>query len=102
MRTWQKLNEDEKQAATEVATGKILTAVVEGTIRFNDKLNGDAVQASIDEAIERANKMRTPWFAGEYVYEVVGDFLRSIGQCDAQDAYYPDPGEQVIRLLMPA
>lgn len=98
MKKWEDLKPDEQQAAIGKATGEILTAVVEGAIRFNDEANKDTMQAEIDAAIEKANDNRTPWFAGEYVYDAVGERLRSMGKCDAEDAYYPEPGESVIRL----
>lgn len=98
MRVWNDLNEDEQTRAVNKALDNLLNDVVEGAIRFNDKLNQDTLQASIDTAIEAANGNQTPWFAGEYVYEAVGDELRGMAQCDAVDALYPSPSESVIRV----
>lgn len=98
MRTWTELNKDEQDQALQIATDRILKDVVEGSIRFNDELNEDTLQAEIDQAIGKANRMQTPWFAGEYVFEAVGDMLEGMAQCDAEDALYPSPEEDIIRL----
>jgi len=98
MKTWNQLNKEDQNKAINIATNQILEAIVEGSIRFNDKLNNDTLQHDIDIAIEQANKMRTPWFAGEYVIEAVGETLKGMAQCDAKDSFYPDPTEAVIRL----
>jgi len=44
--------------------------------------------------------MQTPWFAHEYIMEAVGDELRAMAQCDAEDASYAmeDDGP-IVRLL---
>lgn len=98
MKRWKDLSEDEQQKAVGKATAQLLDVVVEGSIRFNDDLNHDSLQTDIDTAIKEANGNRTPWFAGEYVMEAVGDTLRSMAQCDAEDSYYPEVGESIIRL----
>lgn len=98
MKTWNDLDHDERKKAVDKATELVLEVVIEGSVRFNDELNGDNLQQNIDSAIEAANKNRTPWFAGEYVYDAVGDQLRNMGQSDAEEAYYPEKNEMIIRL----
>lgn len=98
MRVWNDLDESERTRAIDKALDQLLEAVVEGTIRFNDERNKDALQAKINTAIEAANKNQTPWFACEYIYEVVDDELRGMAQCDAEDAFYPSPDEGIIRI----
>ena len=98
MKKWNGLSANDQQRAIDRATNAILDAVVKGTIRFSDELNGDTLQAEIDAAIKQANENRTPWFAGECVMEAVGSRLRGMGKTDAQDAYYPEVGEGIIRL----
>lgn len=98
MRTWYDLNDDERKRAVNKATERILGAVLEGAIHFNDALNQDDLQERIDDAIREANGNRTPWFAGEYVMESVGDTLRGMAQCDAEDSFFPACRERVIYL----
>lgn len=98
MRKWNNLNENERTRAVNKVLDKLLEAVVEGAIRFDDELNKNTLQAKIDTAIKAANKNQTPWFAGEYIYEVVSDELRGMAQCDAEDAFYPSPDERIIRI----
>jgi hypothetical protein len=90
------LTDDERTAAIEKATESLLTAIVEGAIRFNDELNHDDLQARIDGAFERAEAMQTPWFAGEYVMEVAGDDIRGMASCDAEDAMFPREDVRII------
>ena len=96
MKKFSKLTKEQKQAAIDKATDELLQAVVEGAISFNDGLNGDHLQKRINMAMDQADKMRTPWFAGEYVMDAVGDELRGMALCTAEDALYVEPGELVV------
>lgn len=69
MKTYEQLTEYEKVFVTECQTQKLLKGIIEGGIRFNDKLNGDDLQARLDKAINDADENETPWFAGEYILE---------------------------------
>ena len=97
MKTYQQLTKDQQGKAREKALEELLKAVVEGQIRFNDSLNGDGMQGKIDKACAEAEQMQTPWFAHEYVMDAVGDDLRGMARCDAEDAIYPE-GERIIQL----
>jgi hypothetical protein len=96
MKTWEQLSPDEKLRATAKATGSLLEAILEGTFRFNDELNKDDLQARIDGAITEAEKLHTPWFAGEIIMERAGEEIESMAICDAKDALYPEPCELVL------
>jgi hypothetical protein len=108
MRTYEQLTEVEQGQAIDFASESLYRAIVEGSVRFNDALNHDTLQAAIDAAGEEANRMQTPWFAIEYIRDAtytddlapgpqsVGDRLRGMARCDAEDALYPDPTERVI------
>ena len=100
MRTFDDLSSHEQVKARSKALDELLTLVAEGAIRFNDKLNGDHLQAKIDAAWRKAEQMQTPWFAHEYIMEAVGDELRAMAQCDAEDTTYAaeDDGP-IVRLL---
>ena len=98
MRTFKQLTAKEQGKAREKALEELLTIVAEGAIRFNDKLNGDGLQARIDAAWDKANAMQTPWFIGSYIMDTCEDDLRSMAEADAEDALYPDPSEHIIHI----
>lgn len=93
MKKYNELNKQEKEQAVEKTLTALLTGIIEGAVRFDDKKNGDDLQARIDRAVEEADEMRTPWFSGEYVLDAVGEELRGMAQVDAEEAYYTEPCE---------
>ena len=98
MKTYEQLTKQEQEQAIDQETNDLLRAIIEGAVRFNDKLNGDDLQARIDEAIERAHEMQTPWFAHEYIMDTCADDIRSIASSQATTAIYLEDGEHAIRL----
>ncbi len=77
----------QKSALAYFATD-LLKDILEHGVRFNDDLNSNDLQARIDEAIDKADKMRTPWFAHEYIMETCKDDINGMAQCTAEDAQY--------------
>lgn len=98
MKRWNDLDETEQREAINKSLNNLLDAVAKNIIRFDDELNQDTLQKDIDAAIEEANQNRTPWFATEYIMEAVGPILRGMAMFDAENAYYPECGERIIRL----
>jgi len=96
MKRFDELTQAQQRAAEDRFLCRWLKAVCEGTIRFNDELNHDTLQARIDKAIERANQMQTPWFAHEYVLDTCREDLEGLARADAQDALYPSADETVM------
>lgn len=90
MRAYTELTTEEQGQAVEYHLRGLLQAILEGGIRFNNKLNEDDLQERIDRAMQEAEDMQTPWFAGEYIMEAAGDDLRIMAQCDAEDTQYAD------------
>lgn len=99
MKTFAELSTDLQAKAVELALTDLLTAICEGAIRFNDDLNGDNLQGRIDAAFEKAEAMRTPWFAQEYVMDACADDLRGMAQCSAEDCLYRLPSDPHIVTL---
>lgn len=95
MKTFDKLNDEQKAAAVAKCVTQLLTAICEGQIRFSDEKNGDSLQARIDAAFEKAKAMRTPWFAHEYIMDTCADDIKSMAQADAEDSIYSE-GEHVV------
>ena len=96
MKRYAELTQEQRGEAVEKAAGKLLGAILEGGLHFNDSLNHDDLQARIDKAIAKAEAMRTPWFAHEYIMETCQEEIVGMATCDAEDAYYPEPGELTI------
>lgn len=112
MRTYDQLTEEQQAKAQELALTRLLECILEG-MRFSDELNHDEFQASIDRAIAKADEMKTPWFAHEYIMEArynpgeghiteddglwpVAESLRGMAQCNAEDALYTEANEHVV------
>lgn len=98
MRTFDELNEQEQSRAISKVCGEILEDILSGALRFNDELNQDDLQARIDAAISKAERLYTPWFAHEYIMDTCKEDLESMARSWALDALYPSPDETIIRL----
>lgn len=96
MKTFDELGPEEQDRAVQYCLNRLLKAVTEGAIRFDDEINGDDLQARIELAGVRAEAMRTPWFAHECVMEAVGEELSGMARCEAEDSLYAEPTENVI------
>jgi len=95
MKTFSQLTKTQKNKAVEHYTNLLLKEIVEGTVRFNDKLNKDDLQARIDKAWKKAEAMQTPWFVGEYIMDTCRDDIESLAEANAEDALYPEENESV-------
>lgn len=100
MKTFNELSSEQKLAAVNKAVKRLLTSICEGAMNFNDKLNGDDLQARIDAAWSKANQMQTPWFIGEYIMDTCRTEIEGMAQCDAEDSLYSE-GENVIAGILP-
>lgn len=96
MKTFIDLTEEQKEKAITQEMSSLLEAIISGAINFNDKLNGDNLQARINTACEKANDMRTPWFSHEYIMDTCSDDIRSMSEASAHDALYSESNEHVI------
>lgn len=113
MKTWDELTEDQRRQAIDKIVAQDLEDIVTGAIRFDDKLNGDNLQAAIDEALAESEANQTPWFAHEFVLEArywpgeghaveddglwpVSELLKSLAIPVCEDALYSEERELVI------
>src|SRR3972149_6940703 len=96
MKTYEQLTVEQQKAAVDKCASNLLTAIVEGAIRFNDELNNDTLQERIDAAFAKADEMQTPWFSHEYIMDTCKDEIMGMAQCEAEDTLYPEPGEQCL------
>jgi hypothetical protein len=100
MKKWKRLNKTQKQAAIQKAVNRLLEDIIEGGIRFNDGANHDDLQARIDTAIAKADKMQTPWFANEYIMDTCKGEIESMARVDAEDAIYLEPHEIAVKGIL--
>lgn len=85
------LNEKQKEYVFNRSKTELLEKIISGELRFNDMLNGDDLQKKIDVAIGKAEKMSTPWFAGEYIVDSVGQEIDSMVRSKIEcDLYYSE------------
>ena len=96
MKTFEQLTPEQQAKTVQQCLTNLLTAIVEGAIRFDDAKNQDTLQKRIDKACAKAEKMRTPWFAHEYVLDTCREDLESMARAEAEDAQYSEPTEHVI------
>ena len=98
MKTYEELSDAEREKARERCLTDILTDICKGVLRFDDRANGDGLQARIDAAFADAEANRTPWFAHEYIMSVCREDLEGMAACDAEDAVYAtEEDPQVLR-----
>ena len=102
IKTYKELSDKQKEDVESKFFGEILSAILNGVLIFNDEANNDNLQATIDAAIDKANSMKTPWFANEYVLEaeytvldsnkvlLVDSLIRSLAHSKAIDALYTE------------
>ena len=103
MRTFEELDQAEKEQAFDLFTNKLLGELITGMFRFNPDIHGD-LQEAIDGAMEQAERLQTPWFAHEYIVDAeysggkVIDTLRDMAKCDASEAFYLRGNEYAVHL----
>jgi hypothetical protein len=97
MKTFDELTKEQQAAAVTKATNDLIAAIIEGALCFNDKLNRDRLQARIDAALAKAEKMQTPWFSHEYIRDdrYVMKRLEGMARCEVENAFYSE-GEHII------
>lgn len=96
MKTFDQLTAAEKTKAILTCTNNLLTAICEGIVSFDDRANGDDLQARIDAAWKKAEAMRTPWFVHEYIMDTCRDDIEAMARCDAEASLYASPDEIVM------
>jgi hypothetical protein len=98
MKTYEQLTDTQKTEAQTFCLQRLLVAIISGNIRFNDKANEDDLQARIDAACKKAEDMKTPWFAHEYIMDTCSEAITAMALCYAEDSIYHTERENVITL----
>ena len=97
MKRYNELTPEQQEAEVEHEVKSLLESLCEG-LRFDDKKNGDDFQQRVDKAIEKAEEMRTPWFAHEYIMDdpYCKETITLMAKSSAEDAMYDRSYERVI------
>lgn len=96
MKRYDELTLEQQTKAQHVYRNKVINALIEQRIRFNDS---DIVKR-LDEAIEKAENNRTPWFLGEFILKdaVLKAMIISMALESAEVAIYLEDDEIAIRI----
>ena len=65
MKKWDELTEEQQSEAKYYVLGVLLRDITQEGMRLID----DSADEAVIKAIEKAEKMQTPWFAHEYVID---------------------------------
>lgn len=100
MRAYKELSKEEKRKAIVIALSQVIKDVCEGTICFfgKDDDNSNDVQKLIDDALDEATSLETPWCAFEMVYVIAKDEIDEIAQKLAEETVYLEDGEYAVTL----
>lgn len=96
MKRYDELTPEQRTKAQFVYRNKVIYALIEQRVRFNDP---DLVKR-FDEAVEKAENNRTPWFLGEFILEdaVLKAMIISMALESAEDSIYLEDDEIAIRI----
>jgi hypothetical protein len=98
MKKFNELTKSQQKKALNFFLTDLLQNIAAGIIVFNDKANGDDLQARINAAGEEADRLQTPWFIGEIIMEKCGKELTAMAQCTAEDHLYAEDHEKFVDL----
>ena len=99
LKKFHELSDKARKSAVAMCTNELLELIISDGVRFNDKLNGDDMQKRIDNAMAESLANHTPWFVHEYVMDAVGDRIKSMARCTAEDIMYVMDDTQFARVL---
>jgi hypothetical protein len=87
-------------AAEEASWRHVIEGFMSGAFSFGPRTK---LGRLFDKAIDKANQMRTPWFAHEYIMDepLLRKAILRIAEDDMRAAYYPEYGDIVLRLNEP-
>jgi hypothetical protein len=88
VKTYDELTSEQQESARLYALHELLMDICEHGLRFDDSMNEDDLQARIDAAGKRAERMRTSWFWCEYILDTCREELECLAAGTAEDAVY--------------
>ena len=91
MKTYLQLTAFQQERAQAAALNALLTDITQGA----GTCEGD-LSERIHQAQAKADTMRTPWFAAEYILDTCRSDLEQIADSSAQSAIYLEVGEYAV------
>ena len=82
MKTFDQLTPEQQGKAVDGFVNEIIEIMVDVRDAFPD------CEAKVKAALEKAERMQTPWFAGRYVYDACADRIKEEAFANAKEALY--------------
>jgi len=95
MKKFADLTPPQQEGAVQITLKRLVHAITEGGLRFNDAANGNHLQDRIDRAREEADRVQDPTLWARLVLERCKEDLTGIARRSAEDAVFTT-GESVI------
>ena len=96
MKKFDELTEEQQAEAVKLAEEQLLEAIVYEGIHFDDEANGNDLQARIDAAFAKAERMQTPWYAGNYIMDTCKEDIHELAMGSAMEALYAEPNDPPV------
>jgi hypothetical protein len=102
MKKFNELSVDDQKKAIDLAFDQIVFSIVEDDIVPSFLEDYSDV---IDEAFQQAEKVQTPWFASEYLFEKIKEnpamdnAIASFAHDIAQKAFYKEGGDYIFSIV---
>jgi hypothetical protein len=95
MRTFDQLTKEEQDRVREETIGEVVELLLTGGMILSA-----AHQNIVKRLISEADKMRTPWFAGEMIYghHILHDVIDKLVDKEVHEIIYSEPGQRVRQL----
>ena len=90
----------QKEKAITYFLHKVANSVATCAITFNDKANGNNLQAQIDKIRVEAERLHTPWFIVDMLLkdEYIAGELKIVAECQAKEVFFLEDDEEAIQL----
>lgn len=96
MKKFDELTQEQQAEAVKLAEEQLLEAIVYEGIRFDDEANGNDLQTRIDAAFAEAERMQTPWYAGNYIMDTCKEDIHELAMGSAMEALYAEPNDPPV------
>jgi hypothetical protein len=97
MKRFDQLSSRQQEGAVQLTLQRLLSAIIDGGLRFNDLANGNRLQDRIDRARAAVERQQTPHLLGEAVLRTCRDDLLKLARESAEAAVFVE-NETVIAM----
>lgn len=90
LKRFQDLNDEQKKRALRHEELRFLEAIVTGEMTFS---SAEQIE-KLERATAQCDRMQTPWFIGEYIWEAFQTEIESIAKCECEASWFKvEPGK---------